>query len=418
VSLQIEGGTVFDGVGDDVHDGWTVIVEGSKIVGIGANASTPGPRIIDAGGLTVLPGLIDAHTHVGCISGNEPDAPPAVLAAQIFENCRIALEEGFTTIRDLGGIDGAVAKAVKSGFALGPRILPSGPKLSPTGGAGDKQMIYAHGCKYPDIPGLTQMGLVADGVDGMRAAARQVLKQGATQLKISTCGGFTPGPVDEVQFALDEIRAVVGEANAQGKYVTAHAHYPKAILHGLKGGVTCFEHGTFLDEESADALLNAGMPLIATLMMHAHLIEDGPALGIPNRPVDSLVDTLNSMHAAARKATKFAFDSGIRVGSGSDMLGPRQQGRGREIVVKADVLTPLDAIRSATSINASIVGIGALTGSLENGKQADVIGVAGDPFANPELLKNGDAVRLVVLAGEVIKDLDGRAGDVKTLSGR
>jgi imidazolonepropionase-like amidohydrolase len=405
VSMAIRGGDIFNGVDEQVHHGWRIAVEAGRITAAGPETAHTEGTCVDANGLTLLPGLIDAHTHVGVISGKDPDVTPAVLAAQVFENCRIALEEGFTTIRDVGGIDGAVAKAMELGHACGPRILPSGPKLAQPGG---KKTISV-GSQYPEILGLSQLAVVCDGVDDVRRSARAALARGATQLKIVLDDGWTPDHIGDYEFPLDDIRAVVSEAAARRTYVTAHTHYGASILHGLEGGVSCFEHGCYLTEEAAEAMAKADAALVPTLLITSHLLEDGPALGFPISP--GLAKTLEMIDRASLRSARLAFETGVRVGSGSDLLGPRQRRRAREIAIKADVLSPFEALRSATSVNADIIGLGDEIGSLEVGKRADIIGVAGDLLTAPELLIDADSVRLVILAGLVVKDLDGRARD-------
>jgi imidazolonepropionase-like amidohydrolase len=396
---------IFDGSGGDPFGG-QLSLAGGRIDRVERGSSTSSGadgQVLELGNFSVLPGLIDAHTHMGLVNiPPDPGAAVAVVAAQIFENMRLALSEGFTTIRDLGGIDGGVVEAVNLGLVPGPRILPSGPLISETGGHGDWRPGYAHGAWEGNIPGLVQPAALADGVAAVRALGRSALRDGATQLKAALSGGFSSSfdKLDDLQFALDEMRALVEVAKARHTYVTAHAHHSEAVHLGLQAGLECFEHGTFLDQDAINAMSAQGASLVATLSL-VERYQD------PSRR-EALRDDLAARAAAAfpamARSVTLAIAAGITVGSGSDLTGAPQTGRGRELAVRAQVTNPLEAISAATGANAHILRLDSETGSLREGLSADLVVVEGNPLDDPDLFSEAENIRLVVLRGRLYKN--------------
>jgi imidazolonepropionase-like amidohydrolase len=371
-------------------------------------ADGAGAEVLDCGALTLLPGLIDAHSHLGLIGIEAPERiPAAVAAAQIFRNCELALDAGFTTVRDVAGIDGGVAQAVAEGLVRGPRILPSGPMLSQTGGHGDHAPAFldAHHYAYGGIAGLSQLNATCDGPDQVRLAARRAFQHGATQIKVCVSGGvvsFTDS-LEDTQLTVAELRAAVEEAEARSSYVTAHAHSARGILNGLEAGVSCFEHGTFLDEATAHRMAEAGADLVPTFAVLRLMTSRWREWGVP----EALLPRLAGVEDAMAASMKLAIAAGVRVGSGSDILGPRQDHRGLELVIKAELLDAMAAITSATATNAAILRLEGRVGRVAEGLVADVIAVDGDPLADPSLLDDPDRVVLVVKGGQVAKDARG-----------
>ena len=400
--MIVDGGIVIDGTGADPRRA-AVIVDGTRIDSIDSAGGSHRGETVDVSGLTVLPGLIDAHTHFGLVSEFDPDVAPAITAARIFRNCELALEAGFTTVRDTGGIDGGIAKAVELGLIRGPRILPSGPVLSQTGGHGDHTTPFHHPHLHDQgIPGLAQVSLLCDGPDEVRLAARTALKRGATQIKVCVSGGvvsFTD-KLEDTQFSVEELMAAVQEADARGTYVTAHAHNSRGIQNGLDAGIECFEHGTYLDEETARRMAAAGAHLVPTFAVCRLLAQEAEAWGIPAE----LVPKIGPVEAAMAQSLKLAREHGITIGLGSDILGPEQNRRGLELVIRADLEDPMTAITSATKVNAQVIRRDAELGTIEPGKLADLIAIDGDPLAEPDLFDDPDRIILVIQGGEIVKD--------------
>jgi imidazolonepropionase-like amidohydrolase len=409
MTLVLRGGTLLDGTGADPVDDAVVVADGELLTGVGRDAPVPSAaEVLDCDGLTLLPGLIDAHSHLGLIAIDAPErVPPAVAAARIFRNCELALDAGFTTTRDVAGIDGGVARAVAEGLVRGPRILPSGPMLSQTGGHGDHAPAFldSHHYSYAGIPGINQINVTCDGPDQVRLAARRAFRHGATQLKVCVSGGvvsFTDR-MEDAQLTVEELRAAVEEADARDTYVTAHAHNARGIRNAVKAGVSCIEHGTFLDEATAQAMAQAGADLVPTFAVLRLMTRHWRDWGVP----EELLPRLAGVEDAMAASMKLAIAAGVRVGSGSDILGPRQEHRGLELVIKSELLDPMAAITSATATNAAILRLQGRTGRVAEGLLADVIAVDGDPLAEPSLLDEPDRVVLVVKAGEVVKDTRG-----------
>ena len=403
--ITLSSDRIFDGSGGDPFAG-QLSLAGGRIERVESGSAPSGAAdgvVLELGDLSVLPGLIDAHTHMGLVNiPPDPGAAAAVVAAQIFENLRLALSEGFTTIRDLGGIDGGVVEAVNRGLVPGPRILPSGPLISESGGHGDWRPGYAHGPWEGNIPGLVQSAVLADGVAGVRLAGRSSLRDGATQLKAAISGGFSSSfdRLDDFQFSVDELRALVEVAKARHTYVTGHAHHSEAVHLGLQAGLECFEHGTFLDQDAIDAMAAQGASLVATLSP-VESFQD-PARREALRD-DLAVRAAAAFPAMARSVT-LAIAAGITVGSGSDLTGAPQTGRGRELAVRSQVTNPLEAITAATRANAHILRLDAETGSLREGLSADLVVLEGNPLDDPEIFSEADKIRLVVLRGRLYKN--------------
>src|SRR6266498_883299 len=406
MTLLLRGGTLIDGTGADPVDDAVVMTEGELLSRVGRRQATiagGGVEEVDCDGLTLLPGLIDAHSHLGLITVEAPErVPPAVAAAQIFRNCELALDAGFTTVRDVAGIDGGVARAVAEGLVRGPRILPSGPMLSQTGGHGDHAPAFldAHHYAYGGVAGISQINATCDGPDQVRLAARRAFRHGATQIKVCVSGGavsFTD-KLEDAQFSVPELRAA--EAEARGTYVTAHANNVLGIANGIEAGVTCFEHGTFLDEATAQRMAATGADLVPTFAVLRLMTVRWREWGVPEAVLPRLAGAEEAMAASM----KLAVAAGVRVGSGSDILGPRQEHRGLELVIKSELLGPMAAITSATAVNAAILRVAERLGRVAEGMVADVIAVAGDPLGEPGVLDDPERVVLVVKGGKIVKD--------------
>jgi imidazolonepropionase-like amidohydrolase len=405
-TFLLGGATILDATGADPYDGAQVLVNDGWIASVGpvAGAGAPaGATVLDLDGLTLLPGLIDAHAHHGIVEVHDADRTPlAVLAARIVANLGRTLHEGFTTSREMGGLDGGFAQAVADGLVSGPRLFPSGPLLCTTAGHGDLGPSYLpHAAHSHDrVPGLVQNGRPVDGPDAVRRAAREAFRHGATQLKLCISGGVVSltDRMEDVQFSVDEMRAAVEEAEARHTYVAAHAHNTESIRRGLEAGIRSFEHGTFLDDATAELMAAKGAVLVPTLTVAARWLEDATAVPPSAR------DRVAALSTGMQQAVRLAVQYGITMGSGADLIGPVQQGRGDEIVHKAALIGAMDAIISATRTNAAILGWGDRLGTVEVGKVADLIAVDGDPLADPSVLADPRRIVLVMQDGRIVKD--------------
>lgn len=403
---------LIDGTGSDPIANTVIVLADDRIAEVGADAGGPSGAAdqsdLDCGDLVVLPGLIDAHTHMGLVEGDDLGGmPAAMVAAHLFRNAELCLASGHTTAREVAGADGGLAQAIDAGLVDGPRLFPSGPMLSQTGGHGEFGAPFVdHHQHYSGLPGLSEPSVVCDGPDQVRIAARNAFRHGATQIKVCVSGGVVSltDRLEDVQFTVPELRAAVEEAEARETYVTAHAHNVDGIERGLEAGLRCFEHGTFLTEETAAKMAAAGAALVPTLAVIHLLASEYEKYGLG----DYVVPRVQGVEEAMSNAVVIAADAGVRVGSGTDLLGPGQNRRGLELVLRARLQSPMDAIVSATRVNAEIMRVADRLGTLEVGKLADCIGVDFDPLDEPELFDDPDRVRLVVKGGEVVKDTDGR----------
>jgi len=401
----LDGATVVTATGDDPARAG-VLIEDGRIARIGGSAPRDA-EVIDCTGLTVTPGLIDAHVHLGMSSPIEPSInygmSVAEIAADIFANCAQTLYGGFTTVRDCGGIDGGLARAVATGKVSGPRIVQCGPIHCQTGGHGhfapEWEPTSMWGAR--DIPGLRSLSVLSDGAEEMRKNARESFRRGAEFLKLCVTGGVISKhdqPTD-TQFTIDEIAAAVAEATARGTYVTVHAHNTAGIRNAVEAGVRCVEHGTGIDDETAALMAERQVALVPTLAAVEAVLGNAVA-GLPPEIAARAVLVRDGMV----KGLHAAKEAGVRVGSGSDLVGPDQTHRGQELVLRAAIETPMDALVAATRTNADILGLGNETGTLEVGKRADVVVFAGDPLDNPKLFGDPSSVVLVVQGGSVVKD--------------
>ena len=407
MALLLHGGTLIDGTGAAARRDEGIAIDGELIQSVGKR--TPAPRngdlAIDLHGCTLLPGLIDAHAHLGLVYNFTADAgamSPAEIAAKTFRNCELCLEAGFTTVRDMCGVDGGLVRAIAARDVRGPRVFPSGPAIVQTGGHGHMTGPFCDVDHPLAIPGLVQLITLCDSTDEVRLAARKNFRRGATQLKCFISGGVVSHTdrLEDTQLTVEELRAAVVEAKARDTYVSGHAHNCDAIRNGLEAGLACFEHGTMLDEKTAAAMKKADAALDPTLAVCHLMAKDWRTWGLE----ESIVPRVAGCEAMMADAVRIARKAGILIGSGSDLLGPEQNRRGLEIALKAKILDPMQAIVCATLNNAKIMRQDKRLGSIEEGKLADVIAVNGDPLVEPDILDDLSRVVLVVKGGEIVKN--------------
>lgn len=412
--ILLRGVDVIDSVRPEPLKHQSVRLSGGRIASV-ENVGTAGKAtedefVLDLPGHTLMPGLCDAHVHMAVWPAPngmtlEPEDPqdlgPIGYVGEVTKNMHRALMEGYTTIRDAGGLDPSWARAVQTGAVLGPRVLPSGPMITQTGGHGDlrpRTRAEMGTARW----GLASAPAVVDGVDEVRRAVRDAIRRGASQLKVMASGGVM-SPSDEltqVQFTSEELAAAADEAHAGGRYVMAHCHSAEAVRRALKAGITCIEHATFLDEEAVQLFRQLGAHFVSTLLpgqKNVELAESGQ-LSEFNRGKALLVrDT-------AHMALKLAASEGLKVGSGSDILGSNQMERSRELVLKARIVGNMAALVSTTRTNAEIFGLAEQIGTIAVGKVADVVVVAGNPAEDISVLIDEGNIVLVFKEGKLVKD--------------
>lgn len=387
----------------DVRTGKTltkqaIVIEGGKIVSVGPDSGVAADaKVIDLSGKTVLPGLIDAHTHITFDPkyGYEQLAISAPREALIgAKNARITLLAGFTTIRNVGASDYtdiALRDAINAGDVPGPRIDASGPALGITGGHCDDNLL-------PYEWHATADG-VADGVENVQHKVREVIKYGANLIKICATGGVLSLGDDpqHSQYTQAELNAIVADAHRLGRKVAAHAHGAEGIRWAAEAGVDSIEHGSYIDDAGIAAMKQHGTYLVPTLYLGDWFLENAPKMNVP----PSMLKKGQEVMPMARKNIAHAFASGVKVGFGTDAAVYPHGLNAREFAVMVKLgLTPLQAIQAATVNDADLLGWSDKVGVIEPGHYADMIAVEGDPLQDVTKLEQ---VKFVMKGGVVYK---------------
>jgi imidazolonepropionase-like amidohydrolase len=395
---------IFDGVQSEYLDETVVVVEGDRIMSVERRpgASISG-EVVDVGGKTLMPGLIDAHCHVLGSSLKVTDIetqPLTYVAGYASKMLGHALDCGFTTVRDVGGGDAGIARAVAEGLIRGPRVFFAGRALSMTGGHGDFRDPFSGvggcGCSADG-----RVALVVDGEDAVRAAAREELRRGAHCIKIMLSGGVL-SPADPIwmdQFTDREVTAAVEEAARRRKYVAAHCHPPSSIARAAMLGVRTIEHATLIDESSAAAVKSAGAYVVPTTVIVRALIDDAKAGLLPAWMSEKLTEVSEQSLRGLEIMDRFA----LKIGFGTDLLGHLHTHQTREFTIRREVQSAASILRSATSVNAEILMEPHL-GKIQPGCCADILIVDGDPLEDIGVLaQEGRRLSAIMKAGEFVK---------------
>jgi imidazolonepropionase-like amidohydrolase len=382
-----------------------LLAVGGRIAETGAGLTAPpDAQTRDLRGAFVLPGLIDAHVHVTAFTADLASVgttSPFYVAAHTARIMGGMLDRGFTTVRDVGGGEYGIAAAQAEGLIRGPRLYFGGRGLSQTGGHGDARGPGTGNHQRYEYPSCTDECRIADGVDAVRAAARDELRKGSHHIKVMASGGVASPTdrIDSTQYSMEELRAVVEEATAASRYVAAHAYTARAANRALEAGIRSIEHGNLIDDSTVALLLSHDAFLVPTLVTYWALKREGREFGLPEnswRKVDEVLD-------AGLSALERAYRGGVRLGYGTDLLGGMHRHQNEEFRIRAQVLPPIDVIRSATSVAAELLMAGGQLGTLAVGAHADVIALDGDPLADISVLADPAAhLRLVVQAGAVV----------------
>jgi imidazolonepropionase-like amidohydrolase len=382
-----------------------VVIEDGKIVGSGPASATKAPADavrIDLPNATLLPGLIDAHTHLTSDPSFGYDRLAISLPREALigaKNARVTLAAGFTTVRNVGAggfSDVALRDAINAGDVPGPRMLVSGPAMGITGGHCDDNLL-------PFQYHVTGDG-VADGIAGVQHKVRENIKYGADLIKICATGGvLSLGDSPQAsQYTLEEMKAIVADAHRLGRKVAAHAHGAQGILWASEAGVDSIEHGSYIDDAAIAEMKKNGTYLVPTLYLGDWFLEHADENHVPNQMLVKAKDVM----PAARKNIAHAFASGVKVAFGTDAAVYPHGLNAHEFAVMVKLgLTPLQAIQAATMNAADLLGWAGKVGSLEPGAWADIIAVEGDPLKDVTTLER---VTFVMKGGEVVRNDHGK----------
>src|SRR5499427_6481503 len=397
MTTVVRCGTLIDGTGAEPIRGATLVLEGETIVGVERNGDVPRDAdVVDAGHLTVMPGMIDCHVHLGSSTWGVQQRllmPFSLIVAHALNHARMTLEAGYTTVRDAAGTPRGVKMAVDEGLFPGPRMRIAVSALSQTGGHGDSVMPNGANIR----PSVELPHSVVDGVEGVRRASREVLRAGADQIKVHTSGGVM-SPNDEpgaTGFSPDEIAAIVYEARAAGKTVMAHAQATQGIKNAVLGGISSIEHGIYLDEEVVEEMKKRGTWFVPTLVAPLWVVRR--AEKDPSSVPPYALRKAREVMAAHQASFRLAVERGVRIAMGTDTgVGPHGTNAEELERMVEGGMTPMQAIVATTRTAAECARIAHLTGTLEVGKRADILAVDGDPLSDIKLLQHKTKLAMIV----------------------
>jgi len=386
---------------DELAGGHEILVEGEAIREVSARPiKAPEATSIDCGGRTLMPGLIDSHVHVvlsEVLIRQLENVPLTLMTARAVASMRAMLDRGFTTVRDTGGADWGLKAAVEQGLIEGPRLFISGRAIGPTGGHADARRRTDSGAPCHCCNALAFAMATADGDAEVRKTVREQMRQGCDQVKIMMSGGVASpyDPLDSLQFSPGEVAAAVEEASSFGRYVCAHAYTAEAITRAAHAGVRTIEHGNLIDDATARLMAQKGMLLVANLVTYYAMRERAAQFGMPPEMLvknELVIDGgLRSLEICKR--------AGVPVAYGTDLLGPLQVDQSREFVLRTQVVSPLEVIRSATLIGARVLRMEGKLGCLRPGALADLLVVDGNPLKDIGLLETPDRSLVAIMKG-------------------
>jgi imidazolonepropionase-like amidohydrolase len=415
-TIVLKAARLFDGKSDALVKPGIVVVTDGKIVAAGTSAAIPaGAEVIDMGDATLLPGFIDAHTHLTFMytedyKQKELDRLQKTIAERALDasvNARVTLMAGITTVRDVGSmdyLDVGLRNAIRNGKVPGPRMLVTVHALSATGGHCDFSQGFHEGLFGHESGPLEG---VVNGADQARYAVRLDHKYGADMIKVCATGGVlsSTDDVDTPQLTQEELNAIVDEAHALKRKTAAHAHGAEGAKRAIRAGIDSIEHGTFLDDEALDMMKQRGTYLVPTLMAVQGLQEQiDRKVDIPPAILVKAKTAIASLHQTFQRA----LAKGVKIGMGTD-AGVYPHGRNtEEFHQMVDLgMKPIDALKAGTSRDADLLGLSDKIGTLEAGKLADVVAVPGDPVEN---IRQTEHVFFVMKEGVIYKNESGVAG--------
>jgi imidazolonepropionase-like amidohydrolase len=408
-TVYIRAGRLFDGTGDQVRENMVIVVSGDRIQNVGPASAISIPAdatVVDLSHATVLPGLIDCHTHLGARADrydeiyNFKDTPFQSAFAGVV-NARKTLEAGFTSVRDVGSLPFLAVdlrNSINEGFIVGPRIVASGPAITITGGHGDLNN-FSPQTRVSMFPEERDFA-VADGVDQVRHVVRAQVKYGVDVIKILATGGVlskgdSPGAP---QFTFEELKVAADEAHMANRKIAAHAHGTQGIKNAILAGIDSIEHASLIDDEGIRLAKEHGTYLVMDIYNDDYILGKAIEFGLPKENVEKEKMVGRVQRENFQKAVK----AGVKMAFGTDAgVYPHGDNAKQFFYMVKFGMTPAQAIRAATSSAADLIGRSKDVGTLEAGKFADVIAVTGDPLQDVRAL---ETVGFVMKGGEVVKD--------------
>ncbi|CAB3672157.1 MULTISPECIES: metal-dependent hydrolase family protein [Achromobacter] len=406
-SVLFKNANLLDPLQADLLEGHHVLVEDGVIKEVSDKPITSASaQVIDAAGRTLMPGLIDLHVHVLATQLNlstQGVLPDALVMMRAVPIMAAMLRRGFTTVRDAGGAGWGLKCAVNEGTVKGPRLFISGRAISQTGGHGDPRPRSDHlrpmsfcGCCFR----AGDIGRVADGIDDVRKAVRQELQMGADQIKMMASGGVASptDPIASYGYSEEEIRVIVEEAASRQTYVMAHSYTADAIERAVRNGVRTIEHGNLVDERVARFMAEKGAFVVPTLVTYEALANEGADYGLP---ADS-VAKIATVRTAGLHSLEIYKKAGVKIGYGSDLLGPSQRLQSDEFRIRNEVLSAQEVIQCATTTAAEVLNQVGQLGRIQAGALADVLLVDGNPYRDLScLLGQGEHLALIMKGGVI-----------------
>jgi imidazolonepropionase-like amidohydrolase len=414
-TYALKAARLFDGKSNALVTPGVVVVTDGKIVAAGTSATIPaGAEVIDLGDATLLPGFIDAHTHLTMMNSddykqNRLDDLQKTIAEKALDasvNARVTLMAGITTVRDVGSsdsLDVGLRNAIRNGKVPGPRMLVTVHALSATGGHCDFSQGFREGLFGHESGPLEG---VVNGADQARYAVRLDHKYGADLIKVCATGGVLSetDDVDTPQLTQEELNAIVDEAHALRLRTAAHAHGAEGAKRAIRAGISSIEHGSFLDDEALEMMKQRGTYLVPTLMAPQGLQEQiNKGLYLP----PAILAKAKAAIAASRQTFQKAVAKGIKIGLGTDAAVYPHGRNAEEFHQMVDLgMKPIDALKAGTSMDAELLGLADKIGTLEAGKLADVVAVPGDPVQN---IRQTEHVFFVMKEGVIYRNDRGTA---------
>ncbi len=402
--LLLINATVLDVRQGELQPNRQVLIQDGKIAKVSEVKPPANADTIDVAGRIVMPGLCDAHVHVTAATANLSAIrhwSPAYVTAHAAVILEDMLMRGFTTVRDGGGADWGLAKAVDEGLITGPRIFFCGHALSQTGGHGDMRSSGDDGIGYSWLtPGL---GWVCDGLSELRRACREEVRRGAHHIKLMVSGGVASPTdrIDSTQFSEAEIRAAVEEAEAANLYVMVHAYTARAINRALRCGVKSVEHGNLLDEDSIDLFRENEAFLVPTLSIYQALADEGIEAGLPEALYQKVFDVLD----AGKRALDMANSGGVKMAYGTDLLGKMHRRQLDEFAIRGEVIPAINVLQAATCNGADLLGRAGELHEVTPGAIADLLVLDGNPLEDITVMTEPETnLRLIMKEGQVYKN--------------